>query len=61
MAMHTGDDKYAVIEISNMELDRLIAAREEQRAKLAAYRAAGSDATLCQFGFDMGEPIRPMD
>lgn len=48
MVLHTGDDKYAIVEIKDRELDRLIAVREYQRAKPVEAIADG-------------EPLQPMD
>ena len=62
ITMHTGDDKYAIVQLSNRDLDNLIARLREMRIKAAEYRAQGSDPSLTMFGFDLhDEPLKPMD
>jgi hypothetical protein len=47
------DDRIGILELTDEELDRLIAAREQQRAKAKDYTEKGHDVRMTMFGFDL--------
>jgi hypothetical protein len=53
IGIKTNEDRIAVLELTDEELDKLIAEREAVRAKAKQYTEQGHDVCLTLFGFNL--------